>query len=130
MEKTILRAKILLSELFDINLNHFEKHTTRATKVIEARRFLVYFLKQELNLTYSKIIEIVPAITNHATAIHHYKKLKGFLNVEAPTLRLYEEFKNTLLNCDNVPMIEREILDVKNDIKLKRIQIKQLKNLL
>ena len=108
MEKTVLRAKCILAEMFDVNISHFEVNVSRAKNVVEARRFLTYFLCTELEINYSDISRLIPAITNHATAIHHTKLLRRYLDVEAPLLRKYEAFKETLLG-DECTSVEREI---------------------
>ncbi len=111
--------------MFSVPLKHFEVNNSRKTNVVEARRFLVYFLCTELGINYSDIPRFVPAITNHATAIHHTKLLKKYLEVEAGTLRKYETFKQTLLG-DECTSVEKEIVVL---LKQKQTIGKQINNL-
>ena len=129
MENTIIKAKLILANMFGIGKIHFEKHKSRKTNVNEARRFLIYFLRKELKITFVEICKYVPALTNHATAIHHYKRMKELLSVEAPILRQYEEFKHTLLS-DETLSIQREIIGLANTRTHLTTQIKKLKKLL
>ena len=129
MEILILRAKLILSDLFLINIIHFEKHTTRRVDVIEARRFLVYFLREELGMTYKKITKNIPAISNHATAIHHHKKLKQYMDVEPKLLLKYNDFRSMILDDPN-NMIEKEISSMIDKRKLINNQIYNLRKLL
>ena len=129
MENTILKAKLILAQMFGIGVSHFEKHKSRKKNVIEARRFLIYFLRKELKITFVEICQYIPALTNHATAIHHYKRMKELLSVEAPILRKYEEFKHTLLS-DETLSIQREIIGLANTRTHLGAQIKKLKKLL
>ena len=129
MENTILKAKLILADMFGIRETHFEKHKSRKTNVNEARRFLIYFLRKELNITFTEICKYVPALTNHATAIHHYKRMTELLSVEAPILRQYEEFKETLLS-DETLSIQREIIGLANTRTNLTAQINKLKKLL
>ena len=129
MEQTILRAKCILGEIFNIEITNFEVNVTRKRPVVEARRFLVYFLCKELGMKYTDVPLYVPAISNHATAIWHTKLLDKFLTVEKPTLRKYETFKATLFG-DEYASVEKEIglLNVQKKIITK--QINQLKTLI
>ena len=129
MENTILRAKIILADMFGIKLHHFESYSSRRRRVVDARRFLIYFLRQELKVTYMDIIIHIPALTNHSSAIHHYNRQKGFLRVEAPTLKRYEEFRHLLLGDDTI-LIEKELVSLTEErIKIDK-QITDLKQLL
>jgi|10_taG_2_1085330.scaffolds.fasta_scaffold00277_29 chromosomal replication initiation ATPase DnaA len=129
MENTILKAKLILAQMFGIGKIHFEKHKSRKTNINEARRFLIYFLRKELNVTFTEICKYVPALTNHATAMHHHKRMKELLEVEAPILRKYEEFKETLLS-DETLSIQREIIGLRNTRTNLTAQITKLKKLL
>ena len=129
MENTILKAKCILAEMFNIDLVHFENNVTRKIKVVEARRFLTYFLVKELEVKYTEVKRYIPAIGNHATALHHCKLLERYLQVEAPTLRKYEEFKETLLN-DECSYVEKEISVLKGQKTIITKQINNLKKLI
>ena len=129
MEPTILKAKYVLAQIFGISVVHFNKHKSRKANINEARRFLIYFLRKELNITFVEICKYVPALTNHATAIHHYKRMKELIEVEAPIQRKYEEFKNTLLS-DSTLSIQSEIIGLGNARAQMKTQINQLKKLL
>ncbi len=93
MEKSIQMAKSALAEIFQINAIHFEQHTSRTTKVIEARRFLIYYLFSECGIKHLHMKKYVPALKNHATSIHHYKKMKELMDVEPETERSYDNFR-------------------------------------
>ena len=129
METLILKAKLILADMFGINLSHFETHTTRRIDVIEARRFLVYFLRDELALTYNKIIKFVPAISNHATAIHHYKKLEGYMQNETDLEAKYQKFREAIVD-DPDNMISKEIVALLEKRKRINNQIYKLKKLI
>tara|TARA_R110000823_G_scaffold17068_7_gene54322 strand:+ start:374 stop:763 length:390 start_codon:yes stop_codon:yes gene_type:complete len=129
MEIIILRAKLILANLFNINIIHFEKHTTRKVDVIEARRFLVYFLRDEVGMTYKKIVEAIPALTNHATAIHHYKKLKEYMDVYPDLCNKYHKFRLAIID-DPINQIEKEIISMLEERKKINNQIYKLKKLI
>ena len=115
--------------MFDIHIKNFEVNVTRTTNVIEARRYLCYFLVDELGIQYNKVSKYIPAITNHATAIHHCKKFKDYLMVEMPTLRNYETFCQTLMG-DEYAIVEKEIIVLTNEKNELQRQIRKLKSII
>lgn len=128
MTQTILKAKCILADMFDCNVNIFQTNYTRAKNVVEARRFLTYFLYNELDIKYTDIPRYIPAITNHATAIHHCRKLEWYMDKEQSTQRYYIQFKEMLL-ADDCVSVEKEIkvLHLQRKIMLKQItKLKQL----
>ena len=127
MEILLLRAKLVLANMFNINISNFEIHTTRRIEVVEARRFLVYFLRDELGLTYQKIAKLIPAISNHATAIHHYKKLTELMDVERKTAEKYNAFRKSIVEDS---MIEKELIAMLDQRNKLNNQIYKLKKLL
>ena len=90
MEKSIQMAKSVLCDIFGINSSHFEKHTSRSQHIIEARRFLIYYLFSECGIKHLHMKKHIPALKNHATSIYHYKKMKELMEMERPTEREYE----------------------------------------
>ena len=124
MEKTVLIAKCILADMFECNINVFETNYTRAKNVVEARRFLTYFLYKELGIKYTDIPRYIPALTNHATAIHHCRKLEWYLEKEQATEIKYVQFKEMVVN-DNSLSVEKEIqqLNIQRQIIKKQITI-------
>ena len=98
MEKTIHIAKSVLSKMFKIHPCHFEENKTRSISVVEARRFLVYFLVKELGVRPTHIKWFVPCLTNHASALHHIKKMEWFIKTEKGKQEEYEDFRYSMVN--------------------------------
>ena len=115
--------------MFDCNINIFETNYTRAKNVVEARRFLVYFLYNELDIKYTDIPRFIPAITNHATAIHHCKKLEWYLDKEPRTEKYYLQFKEMVIS-DDLCSVEKEIKQLEIQRKIIKKQITKLKQLI
>lgn len=111
--------------MFGFDKKHFEKHLTRQINIAEGRRFLIYFLREEFGCTFKSMVKFCPALTNHATAMHHYNKMKDLLIVEKPTKKKYELFKNNMLEHQNF-YVEQEIL---KKVKLRTQINKDLTNL-
>ena len=88
----------MLAHKFDINIEDFDENKTRKSKVIEARRFLMYFLFDELEMKKSRILDFIPAISNHATVLHHIKKMEELMELEKPLCKKYEDFRYEMVN--------------------------------
>jgi len=130
MKKTIEIAKCTLADMFNISRVDFDRKT-RKREVIEARRFLIYFLVNELGMKFMYVSEHIKSITSHATAMHHYYKLRDLMEMkhEAHTKLKYIKFKNIVVN-KGMDKLERELT---KQIELKKVvtwNIKQLKQMM
>tara|TARA_R100000231_G_scaffold56573_1_gene46916 strand:+ start:259 stop:660 length:402 start_codon:yes stop_codon:yes gene_type:complete len=109
MEKTIQIAKLTLADIFNVPVKIFEKeYKGRQKNVVEARRFLVYFLRNELDITYEKICEYCPTYISHATVMHHYKKLNDFFEYDKILAKKYKNFKEAMLTS-GLDKLEKEL---------------------
>ena len=97
MEKKILKkeriekAKEILCEIFKIDKIYLENNTCRKKDVIEARRFFIYYLRDELEITYAAISNHIKGL-HHSTAIYHCKKFEDLLRYEKPLRNKYHKF--------------------------------------
>tara|TARA_R110000803_G_scaffold104377_3_gene172604 strand:- start:643 stop:1005 length:363 start_codon:yes stop_codon:yes gene_type:complete len=95
---TVLIAKTKLCEKFDVNIEDFQENTSRKSNVVEARRFLVYFLVKELDVKPTHIKWFIPSIKHHATALHHIKKMEFFMLKEVGKSDQYQDFRYSMVN--------------------------------
>mgnify|MGYP003146239550 CR=1 FL=1 len=108
MHTTIEIAKYTLADIFKIRKEEFDMPLTRKREVVEARRFLIYFLCKELGLRFSHIPKHMKCIKSHATAMHHYYKMIDLMGMkhEETTKIKYTNFKNQMLSKDITLKIE------------------------
>lgn len=128
MEKTIEIAKCTLADMFNINKEDFDRRTRKAP-VIEARRFLIYFLVKELNFKFINVPNELKSITNHATVMHHFYKMMELMKIEEKTKLTYINFKNQMLE-KGMNHLEKELY---NQYALKKTinwNIEQLKGMI
>jgi hypothetical protein len=97
MEKSIQIAKSVLGNMFKIETIHFEKHLSRSANINEARRFLIFYLYTECKIKHLHMKKYIPALQNHATSIHHFRKMSDLMEMEVNTRNLYDEFKTTMI---------------------------------
>ena len=129
MEKTIQIAKCTLADYFKISLNEFEKGKSRKRNIIEAKRFLIYFMVHELGIKFLHCSTYLPSLTHHATAMHHYYRMKEILEIEKTTRQRYANFKRLMMNR-GMDKLEKELitqLEVRNDLN---INIKKLEKMI
>lgn len=124
MVKTIEIAKCTLADMFNIRREQLD-YRTREQSVIEARRFLIYFMVQELEIKFYYIPNYLKSIKSHATAMHHYYKLRDLFEMkhEAKTKTKYIEFKNHVVE-QGMGELEREL---NNQIEQRKIVNKKIK---
>jgi|TARA_B100001540_G_C15563083_1_gene531378 hypothetical protein len=129
MNNIILKAKIVLSQLFDIPIYNFEDNISRKREVVEARRFLVFYLRDIFKLEYTKIVKHIPALTNHATAIYHYNLMLNFLKNEDLTQKKYNIFITKLTESSDLD-IEKTMLELILERKNLNKKINELRKIL
>lgn len=83
--------------MFKIETIHFEKHLSRSANINEARRFLIFYLYTECKIKHLHMKKYIPALQNHATSIHHFRKMSDLMEMEVNTRNLYDEFKTTMI---------------------------------
>ena len=129
MEKTIEIAKCTLADMFNFNKIEFDRKVTRKGNVIEARRFMIYFLVNELNFKFINVPKEMKCITSHATAMHHFYKMMELMEIEETTKLKYINFKNQMLE-KGMDHLEKELHKQFQMRKVINWNIKQLKGMM
>ena len=126
MDKTIEMAKCTLSEIFQIKREDIDIRT-RSREVVEARRFLIYFMIMELGIKFSFVPKYLKSIRSHASAMHHYYKMLDLINLnhEKKLRSDYENFKSRIMT-DGLGELEQEL---NRQLVLKRETSKKIKQL-
>jgi len=131
MDKTIEIAKCTLADIFNIRKEEFDRAITRKANVIEARRFLIYFLVNELSFKFSDVPKVMKCITSHATAMHHFYKMMDWMEqkAEEETKIKYMNFKNLMID-KGMEKLEKELHKQFELRKVINWNIRQLKGML
>lgn len=130
MDKTIEIAKCTLAEIFDIRKLEFDRPMSRKREVVEARRFLIFYMVDELGIRFLHIPPKMKSITSHATAMHHFYKMIDLLELETRTKEKYNYFKN-LMAEKGMDTLENELskqIKAKNAISRNINQLKHMIN--
>ena len=126
----IEKAKKVLLELFDVDIYFLENNTNRKREVIEARRFLIYYLNRQLQIPYNRLQDHIKGL-HHATAIYQCRRLEELIKIEKPLRNTYNKFLvlandfdvlETLLTIkrQQANYLNREIYALNNNLKEKR----------
>ena len=131
MDKTIEIAKCTLADMFDIRKEEFDRPLSRKREVVEAKRFLIYFLCNELGIRFLHIPNHMGCIKSHATAMHHFYKMIDLMGMkhEQNTKVKYMNFKNLMMD-KGMDTLEQELA---KQLELKKVvnwNIKQLKQMM
>ena len=71
----------------------------------------------------------IPALTNHATSIYHYKKMKELMELERPTEREYEKFRLKMEN-DGHSLLMKDYTQAVKDLAIVQSRLENLKKML
>jgi len=129
MDSTIEMAKCTLADIFNIRKEEFDKHISRKKPVIEARRFLIYFLVDELGMKFSKVPQVMTSLTNHASIMHHFYKMMDLMELESHTRIKYVDFKNQILE-KGLDKLEKELVKQMKMRKVISWNIKELERMI
>ena len=130
MDKKIEIAKYTLADIFNIRKVEFDRPISRKGDVVEARRFLIYFLVNELGMRFSHIPQKMQSIKSHATAMHHFYKMVIFLESEPKIKIKYLEFINTMTE-QGMDKLDNELvkqIKIKNSISRNINKLKSMIN--
>jgi len=129
MEKSIQIAKSVLGNMFNIETIHFEKHLSRSANINEARRFLIYYLYSECNIKHLHMKQYVPALQNHATSIHHFRKMADLMEIENETKNLYAEFRTTMIDHGHSHLM-KDYTNAVQDLAVIQNRLEKLKKMI
>jgi hypothetical protein len=129
MEKSLTIAKSILSDMFDVSTIHFSEKISRKFKYNEARRFLVYYLVKECGVKYANVSLYIPALTNHATAIHHCRKMDDMLSIEPRTQRLWLKFTEKMETEGQTHLI-KDYESASTELLSLKLKVRNLKKML
>tara|TARA_R100001463_G_scaffold101311_1_gene155743 strand:- start:2616 stop:3014 length:399 start_codon:yes stop_codon:yes gene_type:complete len=129
MKKKIEIAKCTLADMFSMNVDDFDRSITRKSNVIEARRFLIYYLVDDLSLKFVDVPKKMKCISTHASAIHHFYRMIDLMDTEETTKKKYLTFKNNL-NTRGVYSLEKHLDKLIDQRKLVNWNIKKLKQMI
>ena len=90
-EERIEKAMGILCQMFKVDKFYLENNTCRKRNVIDARRFFIYYLRNEIIMPYHRIKDYVKGL-HHATAIYQCKKLGELLQYEKTLRNKYHKF--------------------------------------
>ena len=90
-DERIKTAKEILCKMFKVDVLNLENNISRKRNIIEARRFFIYYLRNEIIMPYHRIKDYIKGL-DHATAMHHCKKLKELLQYEKTLRNKYHTF--------------------------------------
>jgi len=122
----IEKAKIILSKMFKLKKYYLENNINRKHNIVEARRFLIYYMKRELYIPYNRIKDYIKG-THHATAIHHCHKLDELMQLKSEK-KLREKYSKFLVLANNLDVLEELLIIKRDQTKFLNSEIEEINN--
>lgn len=127
------RAKNILSHMFDVDKYYLENNTCRKRNVIDARRFLVYYMNRELEIPYNRLQDYIKGM-HHATGIHLCRTFEDFTIGRTADVEMRNNYHKFIVLANDFDILEtmlkikrgqakhlnQEIKEINNQIKEKR----------
>ena len=105
-------AVTILSEMFNAKKNQILDMKSRKRNIIQAKRFLIYYLHKALNVKHNHMNKYIKNI-DHSTSVYHVKKFSDLLEFDKETIRDYKIFINHLENNTSVENLDLLISELK-----------------
>jgi len=105
-------AVSILSEMFNAKEHLILDMKSRKHNIIQAKRFLIYYLHKALNVKHNHMNKYIKNI-DHSTSVYHVKKFSDLLEFDKETIRDYKIFINHLENNTSVENLDLLISELK-----------------
>lgn len=130
----IEKARQILSEMFNIDRFYLENNTCRKRNVIDARRFLVYYMNRELQIPYMRLKDYIKGM-HHSTGIHLCKTFEQMTIGRAANRKMRNQYHKFIVLANDFDVLQT-LMQIKRsqarylNTELREInnQIKQRKN--
>ena len=129
----IEKAREILSEMFNIDRFYLENNTCRKRNVIDARRFLVYYINRELKIPYMRLKDHIIGM-HHSTGIHLCKTFEQMTIGRAANRKMRNQYHKFIVLANDFDVLQTlmqikrsqarylntELREINNQIKEKR----------
>ena len=127
------RARNILCQMFNVDKYYLENNTCRKRNVIDARRFLVYYMNRELEIPYNRLQDYIKGM-HHATGIHLCRTFEDFTIGRTADVEMRNNYHKFIVLANDFDILEtmlkikrgqakhlnQEIKEINNQIKEKR----------
>ncbi len=128
------KARNILCHMFNVDKFYLENNTCRKRNVIDARRFLVYYMNRELEIPYMRLKDYIKGM-HHATGIHLCRTFEDFTIGRTADIEMRNNYHKFIVLANDFDVLQT-MLEIKRgqarylNAELTQInnQIKQRKN--
>ena len=127
------RARNILCQMFNVDKYYLENNACRKRNVIDARRFLVYYMNRELEIPYNRLQDYIKGM-HHATGIHLCRTFEDFTIGRTADVEMRNNYHKFIVLANDFDILEtmlkikrgqakhlnQEIKEINNQIKEKR----------
>ena len=99
------KAREILSEMFGVDRFYLENNTCRKRNVIDARRFLVYYMNRELQIPYTRLKDYIKGM-HHATAIHLCRTFESLTTGKTANKKLRNQYHKFIVLANDLDVLQ------------------------
>ena len=121
------RARNILCQMFDIDKFYLENNTCRKRNVIDARRFLVYYMNRELEIPYNRLQDYIKGM-HHATGIHLCRTFEDFTIGRAADVEMRNNYHKFIVLANDFDILETMLKIKRGQAKHLNQEIKEINN--
>jgi|15BtaG_2_1085339.scaffolds.fasta_scaffold21069_3 hypothetical protein len=123
----INRAKEILMEMFKVDRFYLENNTCRKRNVIDARRFLVYYMYNELKIPYNRIKDYIKGM-HHATGIHLCRTFEDFTIGKTANKKMRNQYHKFFVLANDIEVLNTLLSIKREQAKFLNIELSELTN--
>jgi hypothetical protein len=123
----IEKAREILSEMFNIDRFYLENNTCRKRNVIDARRFLVYYMNRELKIPYNRLQDYIKGM-HHATGIHLCRTFENFTTGRAADIKMRNQYHKFIVLANDFDVLQTLMQIKRNQARYLNTELKEINN--
>ena len=121
------KARQILSEMFDVDRFYLENNTCRKRNVIDARRFLVYYMNRELQIPYMRLKDYIKGM-HHATGIHLCRTFENFTIGKTANKKMRNQYHKFIVLANDFDVLQSLMQIKRSQARYLNTELKEINN--
>lgn len=121
------KARQILSEMFNVDRFYLENNTCRKRNVIDARRFLVYYMNRELEIPYNRLQDYIKGM-HHATGIHLCRTFEDITIGRTANKEMRNKYHKFIVLANDFDVLETLMQIKRSQARYLNTELKEINN--
>jgi uncharacterized radical SAM superfamily protein len=121
------KARNILSHMFDVDKYYLENNTCRKRNVIDARRFLVYYMNRELEIPYNRLQDYIKGM-HHATGIHLCRTFEDFTMGKTANKEMRNKYHKFIVLANDFDVLETMLKIKRSQARYLNTELREINN--